>query len=68
MTEVVEGGVAEKAGIKAGDVILKVAGKAVATREEYVEAMQAAGREFTVVVKRDGNEVELKMTFPAPQP
>ena len=67
VTEVVEGGPAEKAGIKPGDVLLKVAGKAVANREEYVEAMQAAGREFTVTVKRDGQEVEVKLAFPAPQ-
>jgi carboxypeptidase Q len=68
VSEVVEGGVAEKAGIKAGDVILKVNGKAVATVEEYIEAIQTAGREFPVVVKRDDKEVELKLTFPAPQP
>jgi carboxypeptidase Q len=68
VTEVVEGGVAALAGIKPGDVIVKVAGKPVATREEYVEAMQGAGREFSVVVKRDGQEVELKLAFPAPQP
>jgi carboxypeptidase Q len=68
VSELVDGGVAEKAGIKIGDVIVKVAGKAVTTREEYIEAMQGAGREFPIVVKRDGQEVELKMTFPAPQP
>ena len=68
VTEVVEGGVAEKAGIKPGDVIVKVNGKAVATREEYGEAMQDAGREVPVVVKRDGQEVEVKLAFPAPQP
>jgi carboxypeptidase Q len=68
VTEVIEGGVAEKAGIKLGDVLVKVNGKAVATREEYMEAMQAAGREFPIVVKRDGQEVELKLAFPAPQP
>ena len=68
VTEVIEGGIAEKAGIKLGDVLLKVNDKAVATREEYMEAMQAAGREFPIVVKRDGQEVELKLAFPAPQP
>jgi S1-C subfamily serine protease len=68
VTEVIEGGVAQKAGIKLGDVLVKVNGKAVTTREEYMEAMQAAGREFPIVVKRDGQEVELKLAFPAPQP
>jgi carboxypeptidase Q len=68
ITEVVPDGVAEKAGVKIGDVLVKVNGKAVATREEYMEAMQTAGREFPIVVKRDGKEVELKLAFPAPQP
>jgi hypothetical protein len=68
VVEVVEGGVAAKAGVKAGDVLLKVNGKAVASQDEYREAMQAAGREVTLVVKRDGQEVELKLTFPEAQP
>ena len=68
VTELVEGGVAEKAGIKPGDVIVKVNGKVVASREEYMEAMMAAGSEVPVVVKRNGQEVEVKFTFPAPQP
>ena len=68
VVEVVEGGVAAKAGVKAGDVILKVNGKSVSGQQEYREAMQAAGREVTVVVKRDGQEVELKLTFPEAQP
>ena len=66
--EVVGGGVAEKAGVKAGDLIVKVGGKPVASTEEYAEAIQAGGRDVTIVVKRDGQEVELKMAFPAPQP
>ena len=43
MTEVIEGGVAQQAGITLGDGRVKVNGKAVTTREEYMEAMQAAG-------------------------
>jgi len=68
VSEIIDGGVAQKAGIKVGDVLIKVNGKAVASREEYVEAMQAAGQDFPITVKRDGQEVELKLTFPAPQP
>jgi carboxypeptidase Q len=68
VAEVVEGGIADKAGFKAGDVIVKVAGKPIASREDYVEAIQAAGQEINVVVKRDGQEVELKLTFPAARP
>ncbi len=65
VSEVVEGSIAEKAGFKAGDLIAKVGGKAIASREEYFEAMQAAGQEIAITVKRDGQEVELKLTFPA---
>ena len=42
VVEVVEGGTAEKAGFKAGDVIVKVGGKAIASREDFVAALQAA--------------------------
>ena len=69
VTEVTEGSVAEKAGVKPGDVIAKVGGKAVASREEYMETfMAAAGQEISIVVRRDGQEVELKLAFPAAQP
>ena len=66
--EVVGGGIAEKAGIKPGDEILKVNGKPVAAPEDYAEAIQAGGPEVTVVVKREGSEIEVKLTFPAPRP
>ena len=66
--EVSEGGIAEKAGVMAGDEIVSVGGKAISSREEYGEAIQAAGREIPIVVRRDGKDVELKLAFPAPQP
>lgn len=65
VVEVAEGSVAEKAGIKAGDVIARVAGKAIASRDDYIEAIQAAGPDVPIVVRRDGKDVELKLTFPA---
>ena len=71
VTEVTEGSVAEKAGVLAGDVIAKVGGKAIASREDYMESfLSATGQEITIVVKRDGKDVELKLVFPAapPQP
>jgi carboxypeptidase Q len=68
VSEVTEGTPAEKAGFKPGDLIIKVAGKAVTSREDYFEAMQAAGSEVAITVKRDGQEIELKLVYPAPQP
>ncbi len=67
VTEVSEGTPGEKAGFKPGDVIVKVAGKAVANTEEYREALMAVTAvEVPITVKRDGNEIELKLSFPAP--
>ncbi len=65
VSEVVEGSVADKAGIKPGDVIVKLGDKVVEGRDEFSEALQTAGREARVVVKRDGKEVELTLSFPA---
>ena len=50
---VVEGGAAEKAGIKSGDVIVKLDGSTVAGAEEMIEALSyyEAGETVEVVVK-----------------
>ena len=69
VTEVTEGSVAEKAGIKPGDVIVKIGDKTVASREEYMETFQAAtGQEISIVVRRDGQEITMKLAFPPAQP
>jgi carboxypeptidase Q len=69
VSEVIEGTPAEKAGFKVGDIVTKVAGKAVSNVDDYREAMTAAtGAEVAITVKRDGNEVELKLVYPAPAP
>ena len=63
--EVVEGSAAEKAGVRDGDEIVSIGGKAVASREDFVAALQAADPSTKLVVKRDGKEVELPLTLPA---
>lgn len=68
VVDVIEGGVADKAGLKAGDVLIKVDGKPIASREEMVSAIQTGESTRKVVVKRDGKEVELTVTFPTPAP
>lgn len=65
IAEVVEDGVGAKAGLKAGDVILKIDDKAVATREEMAAALQAGEPTKKIVVRRDGKELELPLTFAA---
>ena len=57
-------GVAAKAGLKEGDVFVKVDGKAVGTRAELIRAIQSGGNVKAVVVKRAGKEVELRFAWP----
>ena len=63
--EVIEGGAAEKAGVRDGDEIVSVGGKPVASREDLASVLQAAEASTKMVVRRDGKEVELPLTLPA---
>jgi len=65
VVEVIEDGLAAKAGIKAGDEIVKVGDKAVSSREEFTAAIQEGSGAKKITVKRDGKEVEISVTFPA---
>ncbi len=60
-------GASAKAGIKEGDVIVKVNGKNVASLSDLngVKKSYKAGDEVTVTVNRGGKELELKLTFDA---
>jgi hypothetical protein len=61
--EVSEGTPAERGGIKAGDVIVAIAGKEVRNMQTYAEAMgtQKAGTTIEVVLLRKGKKVTLKV-------
>jgi C-terminal processing protease CtpA/Prc len=65
VTDVDEDGPAGKAGMKAGDVILKLDGKAVRDGGDLREALADAepGTQVTVTVQRDGRPVDLKVTL-----
>lgn len=56
-------GPAAKAGVKAGDIIIKLGGKDVANIYDYTYVMGdlKIGRETTITVQREGKEVELKI-------
>jgi hypothetical protein len=56
------GGVAEKAGLKDGDIIVEVAGKPVTNITSYMTAMsgQKLGTTIDVVVERKGKKLTLK--------
>ncbi len=64
-----EGGPAEKAGIKSGDIIISFGGKPVATVYDYTKCIAAhkPGDVVEVKLKRDGKEMTLKVTL-APRP
>jgi regulator of sigma E protease len=66
---VVAGGVAERAGFKAGDVVLSIDGKRVVDQAELRRIISAnADRELLFVVQRDGREMELRATCPMTRP
>ncbi|HEX6739352.1 MAG TPA: PDZ domain-containing protein, partial [Vicinamibacteria bacterium] len=58
-------GPAAKAGVKAGDVIVKVDGKAVRDGDDLRSAVSGldAGKEATLGLHRDGRPLELKVTI-----
>jgi serine protease Do len=67
VSHVDEDGPAGKAGIKAGDVLLKVAGRAVSDGQDLREELRKAepGSELSVSVQRDGKPLELKLKLAA---
>lgn len=60
---------AVKAGLKAGDVIVKIAGRDVRNVYDYTYALaeMKAGQEYEVEVMRDGQRLQLKITPAARQ-
>jgi serine protease Do len=69
VTSVDEDGPAGKAGLKAGDVILKFGGKDVRDAEDLRhEVMHAASQEVTITVQRDGKALDLKLKLGALEP
>jgi len=55
---------ASKAGMKAGDVVLKIAGQSVADESDLRHAVDGLepGKEATLSVQRDGKPLDLKLT------
>ncbi|MFO0952429.1 MAG: M20/M25/M40 family metallo-hydrolase [Isosphaeraceae bacterium] len=68
VTDVIEDGVAAKAGVKAGDVIAKIDGKKVADRMELTAALRDGPSKKSLTVLRNGKEVEVTVEWPIPAP
>jgi hypothetical protein len=64
--EVVVGSIAEQAGIRAGDVIVRIAGEAAVQLGEVIEAVQrqAPGTWLPITVKRGDETLDLVARFP----
>ena len=67
--EVMEGSAAAKAGLKAGDVIIRLNDKAVNDVGDLREGLnEAESKDVTVTIVRDRREQTLKVTLDEPQP
>lgn len=62
-------GPAGKAGMKAGDIVLKLGSEAIEDGDSLRDAVAAAegGKEVTVTVQRDGRPIDLKVTLAQPE-
>ena len=62
---VTEGSPAEKAGLRAGDIIIRFDGKRVGSIEDYMEYLSSRkpGDTVEVIIQRDGKEESLKATL-----
>ncbi|HPA27321.1 MAG TPA: PDZ domain-containing protein, partial [Acidobacteriota bacterium] len=61
------GSPAEKAGLKGGDLLISLGGKAIANIYDYTYALQEfrPGDEAEAVVIREGSEVKVRIVFGA---
>ncbi len=65
LSGVADGGPAQKAGVQAGDVVVKFGGEPIETLEDYTDAIgrHKPGDQVEVVVKRDGKDLTLSVTL-----
>jgi hypothetical protein len=66
VAEVTDESAAAKAGMKEGDVIVKIDGKKVADRSEMARALREGGPKSIVTVQRAGKEIELSFNWEQP--
>lgn len=67
VTEIIEGTAAEKAGLKAGDIITKANGEAVANKDELIQMIQSMKPEdqMSITYLRDGKKQRTTATLGA---
>jgi carboxypeptidase Q len=64
IVSVVKDGPADKAGVKAGDKLIKLNGQQVGDTIMLGQAIQSAPKEMKIVIQRDGKDQELTVTLP----
>jgi S1-C subfamily serine protease len=57
------GSPADRAGVRYGDVLLRVDGQATPTWDAYIAARESSGDAIRVVLFRDGAELELEIVL-----
>lgn len=64
VTQVIQGGPAQRAGLRKGDLVLSVGSNRTVSRQEFLEALSAytGGSQITLKIVRDGVELEVKIT------
>ena len=63
VTSVIAGTIAEKVGLKAGDVILAANGERMVTRTQLIEAIsRSGGREMELTIRRGEEELRIRAT------
>jgi serine protease Do len=70
ITSVTDGSPAATAGLKAGDVIVRVGNRSVDAPADVADAIRAAapGKPLEIEVRRDRKDVRIMVTIPAPAP
>ncbi|MBF8300232.1 MAG: rseP [Acidobacteria bacterium] len=63
VASVIAGQAAERAGLKAGDIVLEVNGERMVTRPQLIDAISRnGGREIELTIQRDGQQQRIKAT------
>ena len=63
VASIIAGEPAERAGLKAGDIVLAVNGQQMVTRTQLIEAISRnGGREIELTIQRDGQQQRIKAT------
>jgi len=66
--DVLEGHAGQRGGLRRGDVILALNGRAVTTLQEYSDAVDTAGRMMLVTLRRTGSANPITIAVPMPMP